>query len=234
MKQITRKNDDYHCTYFLTALYMILMIGTSVLGPKLIVGPLGIFSAASLIAPLWFVVGDIIAEVYGFKMMLKIFWSTMTCQFIFSFLCYALIHLHSPIHWHGQASFDLVLGDLIRIAFFQLIGGSIAWYVNTKLLLRWKRLLLGKYFWLRSIGSSGIGLTIFSILSVTPLMLNINPLPVVISIVASSCLLKIFLTALLAGPSTLVINALKKIENLADDQSPHSFNPFETPSNCAK
>lgn len=212
-------NIDLHiprqqkCLPFLTALYMAVMTCSTVLGNKLVLTHFGVLSAASLVSPLWYILGDIITEVYGYKTSRKLFWSVVICQFGFALACYFLIRLDSPSYWNGQDGYQLVLGDLVKFSVVNFIGITIAWHINAKLLVKWKILMHGKYFWLRSIGSSGIGLIIYTILSVTVNVYSIASHHDVFSIVLGSCLLKIVYLMLLAYPATMVVALLTTIEN---------------------
>ncbi len=203
---------------------MSLMTCSAVLGNKLIDTSFGVVSAASLVSPFWFVLGDIITEVYGLKMIMRLFWSVIICQFMFAFVCLFLINLKSPVIWSGQGGYDLVLGHLVRIAAFQFVGISVAWNLNARLLVKWKILMGGKYFWIRSIGSSGIGLVIFSLVSVFPAVYGLFPLRIVISLVTWSCILKLIFTVLLALPSTLLVIFLKNAERLDERSQEFEFN----------
>lgn len=200
------------CLPFLATLYMAVMTCSTVLGNKLVLTYFGVLSAASLVSPLWYILGDIITEVYGYKTSRKLFWSVVICQFIFAIACYFLIELDSPSYWNGQNGYRLVLGDLLKFSMVNFIGITIAWHINAKLLLKWKILMHGKYFWLRSIGSSGIGLIIYSILSVSINVYTIASNHDIESIVLGSCLLKLFYLILLAYPATLAVALLHRIE----------------------
>lgn len=222
----TPQHKEYKYIYFLATFYMSLMTCSAVLGNKLIETPMGVLSAASLVSPFWFVLGDIITEVYGLRIIMRLFWSVIICQFIFATVCLFLINLKSPIIWDGQSGYDLVLGHLIKIAVFQFIGISIAWNLNARLLNKWKILMKGRYFWLRSIGSTGIGMVIFSVTSVFPSVFGMFPTSVVISMVTWSCVLKLGFTALLAFPSTFIVIFLKHFEQIEESYS-HKHNYFK-------
>jgi uncharacterized PurR-regulated membrane protein YhhQ (DUF165 family) len=203
----------YHrCIPFLSTLYMAIMTCSTVLGNKLILTAFGVISAASLVSPLWYILGDILTEVYGYKLSRKLFWSVIVCQFMLALACYYLIRLHSPQYWHGDEGYQLVLGDLLKFSIINFFAITIAWHVNVGLLVKWKILMHGKYFWLRSIGSSGIGLIIYSVLSVSVNAYNIASYNDVISIVFASCLLKILYLFVLAYPATIVVGLLYKLE----------------------
>lgn len=218
--------SEYKCIYFLAVLYMSFMTCSAVLGNKLIQTPLGVMSAASLVSPFWYILGDVITEVYGLRMIMRLFWSVIICQFILAAACFLLIRLPSPDFWQNQASYELVVGHLLRIALFQFAGVVIAWNINARLLLKWKQLLKGRYFWLRSLGSSGIGLCIFSVISVFPTLYGTLPLDIVISTVTWSCALKILFLLLLAVPSTLCVALIRQLENIDQNNQGLKINPF--------
>jgi uncharacterized PurR-regulated membrane protein YhhQ (DUF165 family) len=202
-----------NCLAFLTTLYMAIMTCSTVLGNKLVLTPFGVLSAASLVSPFWYILGDIITEVYGYKISRKLFWSVIICQFLFALTTFFLIKLASPHYWNGKYAYQFVLGDLIKFSVVNFIAITIAWHINTKLFIKWKILLKGKYFWLRSIGSSGIGLFIYTVLSVTVNVYSVASYNDIFSIVFGSFLLKISYLILLAYPATITIAVLNRIEN---------------------
>lgn len=200
------------CLPFLACLYMAVMTCSTVLGNKLILTGLGVLSAASLISPIWYVLGDIITEVYGYRAARKLFWSVIICQFLFAMACYYIIRIDSPSYWIGEDGYKLVLGDLLKFSLVNFISITLAWHLNAKLLVKWKLLLRGKYFWLRSIGSSGIALIIYTVISVTINVYGIADHKDILSIVFGSCLLKLGYMVVLAYPANMVVVLLNRLE----------------------
>lgn len=64
--------------------------------------PIGFVSAAVLLGAAWYVLINIIAEVYGMKISIYLFWSSAVCQVMFTLICCWLIILPSPSFWHEQ------------------------------------------------------------------------------------------------------------------------------------
>src|SRR5438552_2766771 len=92
----------YKYLTFLCMLYMTIKLTTVVLIYKIItIGPFSA-SASTLVIPFWFVMGDVITEVYGYKVARHMIWMAIICQFIFAFACAGLIALHAPIGWSHQ------------------------------------------------------------------------------------------------------------------------------------
>lgn len=202
--------------YFVAVLYMMVMSLNAVVANKLIESPVGVFSAASIVSPIWFMLGDIIADVYGYKISRILFWSVALCQIFFSLFCHFITKLPSPIFWHGQISYDFVTGNLFRIAVFALVGNLIAWRVNIFFLLKWKLLMKGKYFFLRSVGSSGIGEILFSLLSIFPVIVGTMPLKDVWSVILISCALKLIGLIMISPVANLCVNSLTALDKIGD------------------
>ena len=142
--------------------YLTLMIVCTVLLHKTIQILNYDTTAAALLTPLWFIGGDIITEVYGFKVARQMLWVGIFCQFLFTILCVLFIEIKSPASWKHENDYNFVFNGLLRFDFSVLIGTLVSGYLNISLLSKWKFLLKGKYFWLRSIGSSGIGEVLYT------------------------------------------------------------------------
>src|SRR3990167_6930143 len=113
--------QQYRFLTFLTMLYMTVKLTTVVLIYKIIkIGP---FSASSstLIMPLWFVMGDIIAEVYGYKIVLRgrHFWlrslaASAVGEFVFTMIAY-LTEFLGVTPWHTLLHL-MTVSYLIKLA----------------------------------------------------------------------------------------------------------------------
>lgn len=223
------QEKSYKCLMFLSMVYISILLSSAFISNKVITAPfesLGSFSAGSITGPFWFILSDIIAEVYGWNISLRMFCAAMICEFIFICVITAMIHMPSPGWWHHQEAYIYVAGYLFPIYFSQLVGIVIAWYLNIKFLTRWQFLLRGKYFPLRTIGASGVGETIYSIIAVTLNTVGTVPAEQLPKIVGWSCLLKIFFTVLFAYPASLVVTLLRRIEKIKPPV--FDINPFDT------
>jgi uncharacterized integral membrane protein (TIGR00697 family) len=222
------QETPHKCLIFLSMVYISILFSSAVIANKVISAPfVGSFSAASITGPFWFLLSDIIAEVYGWRTSLRMFRSAMICEFIFLCISSFLTHLPSPNWWHNQESYNYVMGYLFPIYFSQLVGIIIAWYLNIRFLTRWQISLRGRYFWLRTIGASGIGEIIYSIIAVTLNTIGTVPAEQLPKIVGWSCLLKIICTIAFAYPATLIVAILRHIEKIKPPN--YDFNPFDKP-----
>lgn len=222
------KLTGFKYAYFIAMLYMALVILCSIVGFKLILTPHGVMSGASLVCPFLFLMGDITAEVYGITFVMRLYFAGLFCKLILVAISCLIIYLPSPAEWNHQASYNLIIGSLPKIYGYLVVGMTISWMLNSYVLTRWKYIVKGKYFWFRSVATSGVSETIFTIISVTFTLLGIVPTNNIASVVTWSLSLKIIFTILFAYPITFVVNWLKQEENVDDyDNQFDHLNPFK-------
>lgn len=207
-------------------LYMTVKLVTVILIYKIIsIGPF-IASASTLVMPLWFVMGDIIAEVYGYKVARQLIWSAILCQFLFAFTCGMLNSFHSPSGWGDQEAYNQVLGKLPRVAFASFLAILSGAFVNAYSISKWKIFFRGKYFWLRCLGASAIGEFIFTIVAYSTEFFGLVSSSHVVHLIVISYVIKIIFGLILILPAMYIAEVLKKAESIDPYDYLTSFNPF--------
>lgn len=222
-------SHNYQCIYFLSMFLTIMGIVHTILINKLVTTPLGIMSVATLVSPAFVILSDVITEVYGPRLSSQIQQLSWLTQFVIGLLCLFFINLPSPNFLQLKSHFEYVIGNISYMIIFSATAALISIYINTNLLSKWKILLRGKYFWLRSIGSSGLALAIFTLL-ITPVFISIgitHDTKTLISIMSWGFFFKIFCLVIFAFPSTLLVILLKKIEKIDINADQSTFNPFK-------
>lgn len=219
----TLKNT-YRYSEMLAMAYMSVLLASLVLTRKFFHTPFGMMSAASLISPFWFIIGDIIAEVYGFAKARYLFFTAIIFQLLFSFLLASIAQIHSESESTNYLHLEM-FGHLAKLSLLLALFIIVGWRINIYLLLRWKFLVKGRYFWLRSLGSSTIGMTIYSALIIFTTLITIQPIDKILEVIIHSCCLKVIAILLLAYPSQLIADYLKRAEGV-DFYEKVKFNPF--------
>lgn len=223
---------QYKLIPFLATLYIAVDLCVPLVSNKYISAPIGIMPVGCFAAPFWFLLGDMIAETYGFKMVMRFFWSMVIAEFLFALVCQLLKNLPSPTFWQGQSYYEFALGQLIHLNIWSVTAITLAWRMNAYLLTKWKILTRGKYFWLRSVGSSAIGETLFGLM-MAPAWFVFGPtteIHQVVSILIWSLTTKISLTAILAVPGSFIVKLFKIIEQVDVYEYQLEFNPFKKKS----
>lgn len=221
------QSKNFKCLNLLVMLYLTIMLISIALVYKLVyIGGLTIASS-SLILPLWYIISDVIAEVYGYKVIRQIIWFAILCEAIFIFLIFFLIQLPSPEFWGYQNSFNNVFGKLPRVFLGSFLGIMLGNFMNVYILSKWKMLLKGKYFWLRSLGSSAIGEAIFTMVTIMFDYLHVFPLGKIIQMIALSYTIKMIGSIISIVPASFITPYIKKIENVDVYDHRTNFNPFK-------
>lgn len=208
-------------------LYMTIKLITVILIYKIVlIGPFSA-TASTFIMPFWFFLGDIIAEVYGYKISRHVIWMAMLCQFLFAFTCYALIQLQSPPMWLYQSAYEQILGKLPRVALASFLAIVLGAFINVYILTKWKILLKGKYFWLRSLGASTIGETVFTLIAYLTEFLGVVPFSKILQLMSISFAVKLIFGPLLVIPASIIAKIVKKVEGVDCYDFSTDFNPFK-------
>lgn len=222
-------DKQYKCLPFLLMLFISLSILIRLFGEKPIWTDT--IRAGYLLSPFMFILMDIIAEVYGYKISMKIQWSLITSRLIFVFICWLLIKEHSPSNWPGQNGYNLTFKYMWDSSIINPFAYMVVCWINVYLITKWKILLKGKYFWLRSIGSSGIAEILFPIFCalIPP---YIHPMTQTIQIILWITLFRFSFTIFFAFPSTIIVNIIKIIEKIDVYEHQMNFNPFKKPKSA--
>jgi len=222
---ITQKWTGYRYLHVFSMTFLMFMLCDSVFTYKFVAMPFGYAEACVFVIPFWFIIGDIIAEVYGQKASRNILLSAFAIEIVFAFFSYFLVHLPSPSFWKNEFSYELILGHLPRIIFSSALAVLISGYLNIYFIVKWKKLLHGRYFWLRSIGASWISEGVYSFIAVYFILYGVVPFHAILIAILWSYLSKIILTIILSAPGAWIASITKKNECIPSNQI-ISFNPL--------
>ena len=119
-----------------------------------------------------------------------------------------------PATWEGSMNYSYVTHGYLTVFFSVALGFFLAIILNIYLITKWKVLLKGRYFWLRSIRSSGISEFIYSTITGFIIFYGNVQNKELFSYILGMCVLKWLGTIVFATPATILTNVLKKIENI--------------------
>ena len=116
-----------------------------------------ITDGGAFLFPLTYVLGDILAEVYGFRLTRRAIWIGFACSIVASLTFLAVTHAPPAADWPNQAAFDAVLGFVPRIVAASLLGYLAGQFLNAWVLVRIKERTGQQRLWARLIGSTVAG-----------------------------------------------------------------------------
>jgi len=216
----------YKCLSFLIMLYFTVMIITVVMIYKIVqVGTISL-SASSIIIPFWYVIGDILAEVYGVKLSRKLITYSIVCEFVFIFVCYILTVMPSPDISISSNPYASIFLKLPRVFLGSAIALAVGMYINSYAITRWKALVKGKYFWFRSIASTLLGEAFFVFIAFMIEFLGRVPFSELLGLMLVSYVIKIAFAPILSLPASYICAYLKKKEGVDVYDNEKKFTPY--------
>lgn len=229
-KLSTKPSKGYKLLLPLSFLLLTTSLTTFVLGYKVIDIHGYIYSAAALIIPFRYLIGDIIAEIYGLSEAKKIIWLMILCSIIYSTVCVLTIKLPSPPYWSHQSDYDFVLGNTLKIAAYAAFGVTLGSMLNVFLLSKWKVLLKGKWFLFRSLGASITGELTQYIVVLTMMYWTVFGASKIIELIILDYSIQVILLLLLTPLAHMSIFFIKYIEGVDIYEKNVCFNPFNISS----
>lgn len=191
----------------LTMLSGLTVYKLIIIGPFLL--PAGIFTT-----PLTYCLSNVTTEVYGYPVGRNMMWWFVVCSTIFTGLAFLLIHLPSPSGFEYQSSFELILGSMPRIYIAGIIGTVIGMNINNYLVSKFKIIMDGKHYWLRSIISTCGGEITYNLIAYPIMMLWKVSFSELTHIFISVTIFKILTTSIFLLPECLLANYLKIKEKI--------------------
>jgi len=139
------------------ATFVGLLLVSNVGATKLIqVGPL-VTDGGALLFPLTYVLGDVLAEVYGLARARRAIWTGFALSAVMS-LTFWLVSLAPPADgWELQEAWAAVLGFVPRIVVASLMGYLAGQFLNARVLVRLKQRTGERRLWVRLVTSTVVG-----------------------------------------------------------------------------
>ena len=195
----------------LTTIFITCLIVANILAVKLTgVGNM-IVPASMIIFPIIYILGAVIAEVYGLKATRRVVWLGFACNFIAISVLWIGQWLPAAAVWNDQNAYEAILGYTPRILAASFAAVLVGEFANAHILIHMKTAKLGP-LWLRVTLATVIGLGVDTLIFTVLAFVGTVPLETIWSIILVSWALKA-IYVLVATPITLVlISHLKRVE----------------------
>ncbi|PJE14244.1 queuosine precursor transporter [Legionella sp.] len=228
-RQTTIENPNaYKILIFLTMVYMSIMLCNAILTNCYIGTDVLFVLGGTFTSPLVFILDDIIAEIYGYKIARFVIITGYFAQTMIVIICLIVIQAPHPSFFTHQSSYDYVLGvSLLRINISGFIAYIFSNLMNSYILTRWKFLVKGKYFWLRSLGSSIFSEILYSFIAILMMELSSIPLKEILKVATISFSIKAFYSIVLAYPANILVDYLKRVTGIDVYDFPKKFTPLK-------
>ena len=141
----------------IAAFFVTALVVSNIIAVKLVEISGRVFPAGLVIFPLSYILGDVLAEVYGFRAARAVIWLGFACNLLaLAAIQIAILLPAAPFYEHQQAYED-VLGTTWRIFVASLTAYVVGELANAYILVRMKSATRGRFLWSRTIGSTIVG-----------------------------------------------------------------------------
>ncbi len=200
---------------------MVMIYRLSHIGPFTIT--VGVF-----VMPLYYLISDIITEVYGYQRARRIVWIMLLNLFIFALIITLLNLFPIAPGWHHKSDFDYVLGHVLRISIMGGIASTMfGVFLNNIIISKWKIIIKGRWFALRSVMSSAIGELIQNIIGCLVLYIGVLPLHKIFQMILPIYFTQILCDCFWVIPGAFFVSWLKNYEGIDVYDTDVDFNPFK-------
>lgn len=211
------------------ALFVTCLITANIVAVKVISIGSFLLPAAVVVFPLSYIFGDILTEVYGYKLMRKVIWLGFLCNLVFVLFAYIGQLMPAADFWEGQNAYETILGYTPRLLAASFAGYIAGEFVNSFVLAKMKIATKGRHLWMRTIGSTIFGQGIDSALFIIIAFIGTPAfMPVLIFYHWFS---KVLIEVLATPVTYRIVNYLKKKEKVDVYDEDTSFNPFSIQGN---
>lgn len=212
---------------FLAMLYTTAMLAANVVAFKFVYFFGFIESGATIIFPLTYVIGDVMCEVYGWNVSIKIVCLGFLCELLFALLITLVIHMPSFGIDSSQGHYINVLGNMLLFVMGGIVANSVAALLNIYFISKWKILAKGRAFWLRSIISTCISEFILIMIIMLIAFLHFFKMEMTVRLFIDAYSLEIIYAFLFVIPAQVIVNIIRKKECIDAYDYGVSYNPFK-------
>ena len=206
------------------AVFITCLITANIIAVKVIsLGPFTL-PAAIFVFPISYIFGDVLTEVYGFRLARRVIWLGFACNIVFVFFAWIGQLLPPASFWEGQAAYKSILGYTPRLLAASLGGYLVGEFVNSFVLVRMKIMTKGRWLWSRTIGSTIVGEGLDTAIFITLAFVGTSSFAAVM--ILHHWLFKVVIEAVFTPATYAVVNWLKRKEDIDTYDNATRYNPF--------
>jgi uncharacterized integral membrane protein (TIGR00697 family) len=218
------------------AIFITCLITANIIAVKLItlgIGPWSIGSlelpaslpAAIVIFPLSYIFGDILTEVYGYRLARRVIWLGFLCNLI-AVVAFWVAGQIPALDADVQTSYERILGYTPRLLAASFAAYLVGEFANSFVLAKMKIRTRGRFLWARTISSTIIGQGLDASVFIAIAFGGTLPGVVLAGIIITHWLAKTLYEVVATPLTYAVVGYLKKKEGIDTYDYDTDFNPL--------
>lgn len=226
MNEMTVEKNYSPWFLVIVALFITCLISANITAVKLIDLSGFILPAAIFVFPLSYIIGDVLTEVYGYRLARKVIWLGFLCNLVAVCAIWIGQVLPSASFWDGQAAYERILGYAPRLLIASFLAYLVGEFTNSFVLAKMKIATKGRWLWSRTISSTLIGQALDSMVFISFAFAGTIPAKAMFTAIVTQWLAKSVYEAAVTPLTYVVVNFLKRKEGVDVYDHDTRFNPF--------
>jgi len=219
--------DKYKLYNITLGLFVAVLLISNIASTKIVQIWKFSFDGGTILFPLAYIFGDVLTEVYGYKLSRRIIWTGFFSLALMILIFYIVAKLPSAEGWDNQEAYATILLATPRIVLGSFVAYFSGEFTNSFILSKMKIITKGKHLWARTISSTLAGQIIdtgiFCLIAFYGLYSN----ELLLVIIISNYIFKVGIEILLTPVTYKVIKYYKTKENIDVYDLNTNYNPFK-------
>jgi uncharacterized integral membrane protein (TIGR00697 family) len=208
------------------ALFVTTLIAANITAVKLIVVFGLVLPAAIVVFPISYICGDVLTEVYGYRVTRRVIWLGFLCNLVAVVAIYLGELLPAAPFWPDQEAYESILGYTPRLLAASFAAYLVGEFANAFVLAKMKLATNGRFLWSRTIGSTLVGQGLDSLVFILLAFAGTIPASAMLAAVVTQWLVKSLYEALATPLTYVVVKRLKRLEGVDVYDRDTRFNPL--------
>lgn len=159
------------------------------------------FDAGTIVFPFAYMLGDVLTELWGFRIAKRVIWTTFFCNILMVVCTQIGVWLPAPEHMEEISNaYGTIFNCVPRIVLASLVGFLCGELSNAWLMVKIREKTKGKHLWVRTIGSSAVGYLFDSLPFVLIAFAGVVPVRELLLMMAFQYVSKLLIEALFGTP----------------------------------
>ncbi len=197
-----------------SSLFVATLVASNIIAVKIAaVGPFSV-PAAIVIFPLAYLFGDVLTEVWGYRVARTVIWTGFLANIVVVLFIATAIAVPSDPHYSDQSAYSRVLGESPRLVAASLTAYLLGEFLNAFVLARLKVATRGRMLWTRTIGSTLVGQGVDSAVFITLAFAGTQPWSLLLVIIRDVWIVKVLYEVVATPITYALVTVLKRIEGV--------------------
>ncbi len=222
----TQKQAPFRYLDTLTIAFVVILLVSNLVGPKICRFEPLLVSGAQLLFPVTYICGDVFTEVYGYAASRRAIWLGFFGMGLLAVMGEVAVLLPPSPGWHNQQAFVTVFGLVPRFAIASLVAYWAGEFTNSYTMAKMKLWTGGRHLWTRTVSSTVTGQLVDTMVVILIAFWGVETPRHLLVMMGSAYGFKVVYEVVATPLTYLVVGWLKRAEGTDAFDEGTNFSPF--------